>query len=283
MPENADIAQAGPVLSGPGRSRRFGWPMRVLLSLLLFDIVVHSLCGAFPLKDWRKEFGLESHPERLPTRQEFAQLRAAGDAALHNKVNESLVSTRDFFNPWPNAENRAKLGTWDACSRYAVAWLSSRLDLVENTVGFDQTWRMFSPNVATWHHVVRARLQYSDGSEYLVKQALEPADLTCYTRWNVEKILNFEVDVCWERGRIEECRGWCNLLSHRYARNEAGAPLTSIFLYEVRIDYPAPGEEPRAFLHHQMEMIRDHHSEKASRTFFTFNVQAGTWNMERKE
>ena len=43
--------------------------------------------------------------------------------------------------------------------------------------------------------------------------------------------------------------------------------------YRVYIDYPAPNDpDPRGFLLRQMELTRDHNSESASRTFYTFNL-----------
>ncbi len=262
---------------------RFSWFMRVFLFCLLFDIIFRSFSVMFPWKDWIDDLDMRKAPVRLPTRAEYASLRAEGGDALQKRLDESFASIRDYFDPWPTKETtRAKLTNWGAGGKYVCAWLASRLDIVENLCGINEEWPMFSPNVSPGDFFARARLIYADGTESLIRQNSEPADLTRFTRWNMEKILDHETKVQWTDNRIDECKGWCNLLSYRYAHNEYGAPLQQIKLYRVWIDYPAPNDDPRSFLLKQMELTRDQSCENASRTFYTYDVEKREGEMAEK-
>ena len=290
MAERIEHPNAGAAATSPPVARReperpvsarFSWPMRIFLFVLLFDMVTHSLGAMFPWREWGDDLGIARTLDGIPTRAEYARLRAEGGDAIRNKLDKSLASARDYFNPWPSPENREKLGAWDARGRYAVAWLCSRLDFVENVCGIRQEWRMFSPNIAVSHHVTRARLVYADGSERVINQTAEPADLTRFTRWNKEKILDFERDTAWEPGRSDECWGWCNRLCHCHGHNDAGSPLKTICLYCVRIDVAAPGEDVRAALLRQMALINDRNPGHVSGTFYTFDVEKRSGVMEK--
>jgi hypothetical protein len=327
--------------------------MRVFLFCLLFDIIFRSFSVMFPWKDWLDELDMRRTPVRLPTPQEYADLKAKGGDALQKELDKSYASIGEYFNPWPNAASREKLAsfrltaaslkglrdagvpdsvlaklesaksdgyqlrkpfldkleetlgkrdfleyrdalldhaektkTWGARSKYIFAWLTSRLDIVENMCGINEEWPMFSPNASRGDFFARSRLQYADGTERLIRQLSEPADLTRFTRWNVEKILDHETKVKWTSGREDECWAWCGLLAHRYAKNEHGSPLTTILLYRVYIDYPAPNDpDPRGFLLEQMELTRDHTSPEASPTFYTYDVEThkGTMREQKDE
>jgi hypothetical protein len=204
----------------------------------------------------------------------LASARSEGGERLRKDLSKSFTSIGEYFNPWPNKELRdTKLTTWNARGKYVLAWLASRLDIVENICGINEEWPMFSPNASPGVYLARARLQYADGTECLIRQHAEPADLTRFSHWNQEKILDHETKVRWSDTREDECWGWCNLLSYRHAVNEHGSPLKRILLYRVFIDYPPPGDpDPRGFLLRQMELTRDHDSPNASRTFYTFNL-----------
>ena len=189
-----------------------------------------------------------------------------------DKLEEAL-NKAEFSDYRDEVLNQAETRkTWDVRGKYVFAWLASRLDIVENICGINEEWPMFSPNAGRGDRVARARLQYADGTDRLIRQRSEPADLTHFSRWNEEKILDHETKVKWSR-REDECWAYCNLLSYRYPENENRSPLRRILLYSVFIDYPKPGDpDPRGFLLRQMELIRDHNSEQALRTFYTFNL-----------
>jgi hypothetical protein len=287
MPENRVTPKAGPVAQppaappSPARPLRFSWPMRVFLFVLLFDVIFRSFAVVLPWGDWIDELGMQRAPAHVLTRDKYIELRDQGGDKLRQELDESFASVRDYFNPWPKAAVRAKLTSWDARGKYVVAWLASRLDIVENMCGINEEWPMFSPNVSKGKYVTRAVLQYADGTACLVRQNSEPADLTRFTHWNVEKILDHETKVQWKPGRFDECWGWCNLLAHRYPRNEQGSTLVKILLYRVRIELPSPGQEPRSFYLKQMELIRDAGYGQASDTFFTFDAKTREATMEK--
>jgi hypothetical protein len=292
MPESAVTPKDGPVqtsptvaaVTSPPPKLRFSWPMRIFLFCLLFDIIFRSFSVMFPWKDWIDDFDMRRAPRPLPTCAEYAQLRGQGGDVLQKDLDKSFVSIRDYFNPWPNSNTRGKLTNLDACGKYAFAWVASRLDIVENICGINEEWPMFSPNASRGDYFARSRLLYADGSERLIRQNSEPADLTRFTRWNKEKILDHETKVKWTSSREDECWAWCGMLAHRHARNDDGSPLKTILLYRVYIDYPAPNDpDPRGFLLEQMELTRDHNSEMASRTFYTYDVESRTGTMEKKK
>jgi hypothetical protein len=253
---------------------RFGWGARILLGLFLFDMLFRSFAVLLPWEaDWIPEFEMQHAPRRWPTRAEMAQLSREGDDVLRDELNGSFVATVDFFNPWPRAAVRRHLTDGTAWAKYSVAWLGSRLDLLENAIGINQEWPMFSPNVSTSTTLTRARLFYADGSEFTVRQHADPVDLTRYSHWNQEKVLDHELKV--RKGRNDECFGWCNLLAHRHSRNPAGAALVRIELYRVWIDYVPPHEDPVAFYRRQMELTRDHTSPNASYTYYHYDAATG--------
>jgi hypothetical protein len=135
--------------------------------------------------------------------------------------------------------------------RWAFCWASSRLELWENLVGFRQQWQMFSPGASRRKWVTRARLIYSDGTTRVVRNHGDPEDLTRYSHWFEEKILDHELAVDDDEDRADEALGYCNLLAHRHARNKAGRPLKTIRLFQVRYDLTPPGADARAWLEAQ--------------------------------
>ncbi len=226
---------------------RFRWPMRVFLTLLLFDIVFRSFSVLVPWDDWRKEFEMDNMPERLPTRAELAELAAAPDDDEHpdpltRKLFASADSVWDYWRPWPDWRVRRRLHDGEAWAKWAMCWLSSRCLFVENLLGFDQEWPMFSPNVRRKNTVTRAELTYADGSREEVRMLADPVDLTNYSHWNQEKILDHELHV--KEERFGDCMGYCNLLAHRHATNAAGARLVKISLRAVRYKLPSPDVDP---------------------------------------
>jgi hypothetical protein len=218
--------------------------MRIFLCVLLFDIVYRSFTVCFPWAEWGRELDMPLMPARLATRAEMEQRAADGaDASRLADVEEALAGKDGvlaFLNPWPGKDTRAKLDNWPARGKYVAAWLSSRLDFLENVVGINEEWPMFSPNVGRHKRVARATLIYGDGSEREVRSKGDPETLTRYWHWNEEKVLDHELKV--KENREDECFGYCNLLSYRYARNPAGAPLVTIKLFMVSYELPTPAE-----------------------------------------
>jgi hypothetical protein len=224
--------------------------MRLFLTLLLFDIVFRSFSVCFPWAEWGSELEIRLMPARLATRAELEERAARGeDASRLDDMEAAFASVARFFNPFPEQRTREKLTTNKARLKYTLTWLSSRWDLVENVLGYNEEWPMFSPNVSRVKHVARATLYYGDHSTCEVRIHGDPEDLTRYSHWNEEKVLDHELKV--KEERPDECFGYCNLLAHRYPRNDSGAALVKIRLRMVTYYLPKPEEDARARLAEQ--------------------------------
>jgi hypothetical protein len=232
--------------------------MRLFLGVLLLDLVLRPLAVLYPWKEWCWDYAMDRLPNRLPTERERAHLREERTPGkpdpLRTEIHESLGSLRDYWNPWPSKKVRKKLETPGDCMKYGFAWVCSRLEFLENVLGFDEEWEMFSPNVSRGVYLTRNVLLYEDGSERIVRSTGDPEDLTRYAHWFEEKVLDHELKVKNDYSREDEILGWCNLLAHRYAVNKAGSPLVEITLLELYYRYPPPGEDATAFLKKQMEL-----------------------------
>jgi hypothetical protein len=226
--------------------------MRIFLCVLLFDIVFRSLSVLYPWADWADELDMRTLPVRLATRAELDRLSEKATPErphpVADDVMESFDSLWDYAKPWPEARVRAKMRSWTDGGKWGLCWLSSRWDFVESVIGFNQEWPMFSPNVGTEKWFARSRLVYADGSERIVRTLCDPEDLTRYSHWFQEKILDYELKVKEGKGCADDDFGYCNLLSHRYPHSEAGAPLARIHLFIVYYKFPPPGEDARAWL-----------------------------------
>jgi hypothetical protein len=261
----------------PPKPPRFSWPVRLLIFILLFDIIFRSLAVMVPWDDWISELDMERRPSPLPTRKEIRELADKADgqspSPLGKEVGKILASTRDYFNPLPSDKTRAHLDSWNDQGKYTVAWLASRLEFMEHVVGVDERWPMFSPNVSHKRYVTRVKLIFADGSEQLVRQLSEPEDITCFFRWNQEKILDYETKAVEKPGQNneDECWGYCNLLRHRFPHNDRGSPLKEIRLYEVFYVAPPPGADAAASYHEQIELTRNQTCPQARRDFYAFD------------
>jgi hypothetical protein len=229
---------------------RFSWPLRLFLSALIFHMVFHSLAAFTAYRDWLDEWHLERFPKRLPTVQEIADLGASAGgenpAPIAERCFESLDSIWQYFKPWPSQEFRRKLETWEDKGMYLLSWLASRLDFFESLAGVPQRWTMFSPNAYKGATVARIRLLFQDGSQQVVRLTADPEDLTRYSHWFEEKVLDYELKVA--GGDWDSRFGFCNYLSHRHRANARASPLAKIYIYEIRYRYPDPGEDPHAVL-----------------------------------
>jgi hypothetical protein len=226
--------------------------MRIFLCVLLFDIIYRSLSVLLPWSDWISDLDMKKYPRRLATREERERLAAQATADNPNPVLKetmlALDSIWEYWKPWPGPDTRDRMNSRQDRVKFALAWLTSRLDFVENVVGINEEWPMFSPGVSKRKWVARARLIYADGSQRIIRNHGDPEDLTRYSHWFEEKILDHELKVEDDERSIDEAFGYCNLLAHRYSRNDAGKELKTIRLFMVRYDFPPPGADARAFL-----------------------------------
>jgi hypothetical protein len=222
--------------------------MRLFLSLVVFDMVFHSTASLSDYGKWSRELGMRKYPQPLPTYAEMEELAGQeGPGNPHpvlDQVMESADSVWEFFKPWPSAATSKKITTWEDGGKFALCWLTTRLGFVENLLGLQQHWAMFSPNVVEATSLVRSRLEYADGSCRLVRLSADPEDLTHYGHWFKEKVLEYETALH-KRDEGEARLGYCNLLAHRYPLNARKSPLVKISLIKVRINYPPPDEKDK--------------------------------------
>jgi hypothetical protein len=236
--------------------------MRLFLALLLFDIVFRSLSVLWPWKSWSKQLAMQRLPVRLATRAELDRERARAQPGapdpFFEDAFESLDSIWEFFKPWPGPKTRRKIHNWRDGGKFALFWLGSRFEFLENVVGINEEWPMFSPSCTGEKYIGRARLHYADGTTAIHRQLGDPADKTRFAHWNEEKRLDHELKIC--KGRDEDdCWGYCNWLGHRYARNENGSPLKRIVLFTVRYESLPPGEDAYTWWKAQSGPPRDQH------------------------
>lgn len=242
-----DANAAGPAAAPP----RFSWPMRIFLSLLLFDIVGRSLLVLVPCSEWAAELDMETMPWRLPTRAEVKTLEAElpqRPSAVRDRYFETLDSLWEYGKPWPAVKTRARIDSWPKMGMFAVCWVNSRFEFLENVLGINEEWPMFSPNVGSRRTLARSKLLFADGSMQTVRLTADPADLTRYSHWFEEKVLDYELKVDHDSGNRF---GYCNYLAHRHPRNAAGSPLVSIYVYTVTYYYPEPDKDPVEYLRSQ--------------------------------
>jgi len=236
---------------------RFSWPMRIFLTLLVFEIVFRSACVLVPWKDWESGLQMEYQydpddggytwqpwPRRPPTRAEAADLAAAASPdrpyPVADRFGESLDSLARFLSPWPTERTLAAGNSPDDLGKYVLTWLNRRMSFGESLIALDERWVMFSPGASKEKDLTRARLVFADGAEEVVRQHADPEDLTWYFRWNQEKVLDYEMQAKDDASHAEECAGYCNVVAHQHPHNAAGAPLAAIYLFRVHYDYPPP-------------------------------------------
>lgn len=222
---------------------RFGWPMRIFLTLIVFDMVFHGVANVLDYQSWLDDYAMP-RPLGLPGWPEIAELSQKQDA-LGERLMATADSVWEFARPWPGKETRAKLESWEDGGRYVVAWLGSRLGFGERLLGLSQEWIMFSPSVADRKEIARARLVFADGSGTIVRLSCDPLDLTNFHRFGNYRVMNYEDDV---HSDVESRKGYSNLLAHRYPKNEHGFPLQTIFLYKLTYRFAAPDDDAATVL-----------------------------------
>lgn len=255
--------------------RRFRWPMRVFLSLFIFDMLVRSAISLTDYDDWAEELGVQTQPLALPSREEFDQIAAGNHPGYQSRGERMVASGRSvasFLAPWPDQQARAKIDSPLVGGQFAVAWLGTRLKFLGRMVGVDQSWPMFSPNVGKGDAMARFRLVYDDGSERVVRSLADPEDLTNYSHWFEEKHLQAQTKSIRD---TDSRTGFCNFLAHRYSESETGSPLKQILVFEIRYDYPPPGADAEAFLRAQTGPPR----QQIKKPFWSYDprTRKGTW------
>jgi hypothetical protein len=250
--------------------------MRIFLGIILFDMV-YSNIGAFtPVSDWCAELGMPDLPRGLPGPQERAELaRTASDDNPHpvrDRVQASFASFGEYFTPWPGAAVRQNINTPLDGLKFAHCWIATRLRFFENLALARQGWTMFAPNVRNWDVVHRARLVYADGSTRTIRSIAEPINLA-----RQEDFRGFlsEKRVEYSTGLDDDGdarRGYCNLLAHRHAVNDAGSPLVIILLIRVHYEYPKPALATREALERQVLPL----GEERNTPCYRYDVRART-------
>ena len=240
------IAATSPLAPSP--PPRFSWPKRFLLAFLLFDIVGQSVLALVNYGPWMDEKGMGRFPRPLTSLKEWSELAHEDGPALSERIWDTCDSLWDYAKPWPNKAVREQFCSWSDWGMYGVAWLGSRLAMVNNVIGIRQHWTMFSPTVAKGIGLPRARLLYADDTSRVVRSVLDPEDLTHFWRWLNQRRCDSEKylfdDELW---RI----GYYSFLRHQYPAADSGAPLAKILLYRVHYDFPAPDEDAAEVLRRQ--------------------------------
>jgi hypothetical protein len=230
--------QATPPAAVPAARPRFSWPVRLLVGFLVFDIVFHSVTALTGYREWMEDKKMDRFPRRMPNWYEIQH--PDKDAPPGEEAWRSADSLWEYFHPWPDRTVRANLKEPYEYAMFYLAWMASRLDFFESVIGVPQRWTMFSPSTATRCSVARFRLVYADDTIEIVRITGDPVDLTKYTHWFEEKLLDAELKVPYD---YDSRLGYCNYLAHEHAKNRAGAPLRTIYIYKVRYYYPEPGED----------------------------------------
>jgi hypothetical protein len=242
----------------PGQSsadpRRFGWGMRLFLAFMVFWMCYRCLAVLLPMGLWSRRYQLTTLPKPLPTAAERAALWQNADGGkevdpVAFACLESAVDILKFCNPRPTSATLEKIKTPLDGVQYTAVWLNSRLDFLERLAGVHQEWIMFAPNVPKETVFLRARLIFEDDTDIIVRQLAEPEDLTKGGHgWLEERVTSHEY---WAYEFSSSCWGYCNLLAHRYPRNEQGIPLKWIVLLYAATDRPPPGVD--AITHYQKQ------------------------------
>lgn len=258
----------------PVKRPRFSWGVRLVLFVVLFDMIFHSMAVLYPWRDWVDELKIDRNPRGLPCHADIVQMRhETGDnSKVIEEFRQCAASLPRYWNPVPNDETRALLTSDRAWLKYGVTWAVTRMAWCEAILSIDQDWAMFSPNVGRRRFPCRARLFYADGSEVTFRPNIDKPDYTYYWRPGEGKNIGPESrvgsDANWEGNY-----GYCNYLSHRFAHNGAGSPLKEIRLYQVTVYFPPPRQDATAWLRGQMELTRDHKSPQAWPTFFIYDPE----------
>src|SRR5262245_10308696 len=215
---------------------RFGWPMRLFLGLLVFDMVFRSLSALVPYKDWCKDLQIARAPQALPApreRQELRQRAQEGPDPVVERVWESADDVWRFWKPWPGPNTRPHLKTATDHGKFVFCWVATRLGFLGSLLRVPHRWTMVSPNVYQAEECVGPHPRHADGSTETISNVSEPASPVRYDsfRFLTEKRLQYLTRTLDD----DEARlGYCNLLAHAHPVNEQASPLVTIWLVKVR-------------------------------------------------
>jgi hypothetical protein len=239
MPENSDEQSA--LLP-----RRFGWPMRLFLSVCLLHIFGSSLMSTLmPYKQWAKDLNMPVRPLALPTKTERQSIadrtHAEGYTSSAQRYGATARSVGRFYLPWPEATTTEQIHSATDAGRYTAVWFISRMDVIGRILGFEQTWPMFSPDVATSAEVTRFRLIFQDGTQHIQRLECDPEKRQQFHRWFAEKRQQIHQLSATDQ---DARHGLCLMLAHRYAHNDQGAALKRIEVFKVVIQFAPPDVDP---------------------------------------
>jgi hypothetical protein len=249
-----------PACQPPPYPRRFGWPMRIFLTLFLAAATYRCFIILFPMRSWYRDYAVPKYPNReLSTLPELVELSGKATPDNPYPALDDLLMTADsvwdYWKPWPGKETRGDIKSAGDGAKVAACWLNGHLAFLEHLCAVDQGWPMFSPSVTTEHTHTRARLVYDDDSEQVVRQSGEPEDYRHYSHWFHDKRGNYQRAA--DDDNADACFGLCNLLAHRHGQNAAGAKLVKVLLFKVKVVYPAPGEDPQTHYARQNRLTAD--------------------------
>ena len=239
------MADETPQPTKPESPPRFSWRMRLFLGGIIFYMCWQSLIPLTPVKEWIEDFDMEYIPKGLPTVPEMEKLASENDGVglppLTDRILESADSLWVFCKPWPADNVRDEIDSWEDSGKYALCWITTRLDFVEYLTGFHQGWLMFSPNARTKCSFVRPRLVYQDDTVRDIHLDVEPKDLTTYHHpwFNLKPRMLQEELISSRTTRL----GYCKYLTKKYPKSQSGAPLKQIDLHNVDYEYAEPGED----------------------------------------
>jgi len=214
------IAIAG--ATGVTRSRvavgkRYSWPHRLFIGFFVADAALRCVLVVSCRRTWPEELAMARVPR-----------------------HGSFEATLAFYDPRPSANTAESLHGSGSFAKYAAVWLKLRLDFVGRFTGVTQNWVMFSPNASRSRIVHRARLEFEDGAETVLRGTMEPRDFTRYSHWWDDRVLHGELRL----GKTEFGRcSWARQLAATQVHSERGAKLRKIVLYEANYQLPEAGDD----------------------------------------
>jgi hypothetical protein len=267
---------AQPAAAPPSYPTRFGWPLFLFLTCLLTFMVFRSFSVLYPWRKWADDDHLKvrRYPSTgFPTKAEQRKILDdpdGGRAALRERWFDSADALWLYARPWPGPYERPNLHRGTDYLKWYLIYLNSRGNWIENAVGFDQEWPMYSPSVGSDTAVTRARLRYADGTERIVRARADPEDLTRFFRTALYKSTEFEMMVSDDRNYAGENNAYCNLLAHRHPTSDGGTDLVEVRLFKVTYKFTPPDEDPREWMKKQTGPPDD----QISPDFYSYDVRS---------
>jgi hypothetical protein len=242
--------------------------------LLLAFLLFRTFAVLYPWRTWATKLDTRRFPATgFPSKGEQRKIleNAEGDrAALRERWFEAFDSLWLYMRPWPGPNDRPQLTSRTAYLKWHLVYANSRLAWVENVIGFDQEWPMYSPSVGSETTIPRARLVYADDTQRIVRVRADPEDLTCFFRTALYKSTEHELMVSNDENYADEARAFCNLLARRHPTNEDGAEVVEVRLFSVTYVFTPPGEDPREWMKKQTGPPAD----QISPDYYSYDVRS---------